>query len=248
MSRLRGFVYWLLTVGPLGMAVGWFFRDRCFDRYGAVALPETATPDIAGAIIFEVYEYPERKLIHRWLPSDVDCIELGCSIGIISRVILQKLEPTKRLVAVEASKSLVELSKANVAAAGYSSRFEVIHGAVHYQGDYVNFAEHGEHIRGKVTVAEEISANPISCVALADVLKRSDIGLFSLVMDIEGSEFDVIANDFESLSNCQVIVVEVHGDKTKTRSFISALKDGGFGLVDAKHSVFVFSRYLHENQ
>ncbi len=242
MNHLRGFIYWLLTTGPVGILTGWVFRHRCFDCAGPVALPSEAKADIAGAIIFGVYEYPERILIQRWLPRDKDCIELGCSIGIISRLILHKLEPTKRLVAVEASESLLELSRVNVAAAGHSSRFEAIHGAVHYQGDYVNFAEHGEHVRGKVAEEGNPSGILTPCITLAKIIQKHELGDFSLVMDIEGSEFDLVARDAPSLMNCQAIVAEVHGDDIKRKYFVEALQSEGFALAEVKHAVFAFVR------
>jgi FkbM family methyltransferase len=242
MHRLRGLLYWLLSAGPIGRLTGWLLRDHCFDGRGRVSLPPKATSDVVGAIVFGIYEYPERLLIRRWLPRDIDCIELGSSIGIISRVILQKLEPAKRLMAVEASESLLTLSRVNVAAAGHSSRFAAIHGAVHYQGDYVNFAEHGEHVRGKVASEGDSSGISTPCVTLAKIIQRNDLGSFSLVMDIEGSEFDLVARDAHSLMNCQAIVAEVHGDDIKKRGFVEALYSKGFSLAEFKHSVFAFVR------
>ncbi len=242
MHRLRGFIYWLLSTGPVGRLAGWFFRDHCFDSHGRVSLPPKATSDVAGAIIFGIYEYPERVLINRWLPPDLDCIELGSSIGIITRVILHRLGPTKRLVAVEASESLLALSRANVATAGYSSRFAVIHGAVHYQGDYVNFAEHGEHVRGKVAKEGNSSGISTPCITLAQIIQKKDLGSFSLVMDIEGSEFDLVAEDAHSLRNCQAIVTEIHGDDIKKRHLVETLRGEGFALAEVKHAVFAFIR------
>ena len=108
---VRGFVYWALTAGPIGAAVGTLLRHRAFDRLGPVAVPRGTKPGTIGGIVFGVYEYPERVLIERWLPADLPCIELGCSIGVISRVILAKLRADQALIGVEASKDLLELSR-----------------------------------------------------------------------------------------------------------------------------------------
>lgn len=241
-NMVRGFVYWALTAGPVGVAVGKLLRHHAFDQHGPVAVPSGTKPDVIGGIVFGIYEYPERVLIERWLPPGADCIELGCSIGVISRVILHKLQTDYQLIAVEASADLVNLAEKNVAAAGFSSRFKSMHGAVHYHGDHVIFEEHEEHIRGKVATQDKTSSISVPCTTLSRVIKSNSLGMYSLVMDIEGSEFDVITKDSESLLTCQAIIAEVHGDAQKRAHFVDSVTKCGFKLVEVKHSVFAFVR------
>ena len=241
-SHIRGFIYWLLTKGPVGTFVGTIVRRRPFDRLGPVAVPNASGPGATSAIVFGLYEYPERVLIERWLPRDCDCVELGCSIGVISRIILRKLAHPRRLVAVEASRSLLKLAEKNVASAGFSTRFTPIYGAVHYGGDTVVFTEHEEHIRGKVAEAG-LSAGAITpCVTLAQIIRTSALGSYSLVMDIEGSEFGLITNDLDSLRECETIIVELHGDEASRANFTEKLRSCGFTLAEAKHSVCAYVR------
>jgi len=238
----RGFVYWALTAGPVGVVVGRLMRHHAFDRHGPVAVPSGTKPDVIGGIVLGVYEYPERVLIERWLPPGADCIELGCSIGVISRVILHKLQTDHQLIAVEASVDLVGLAEKNVAAAGFSSRFRVIYGAVHYHGDHVIFEKHKEHIRGRISTQQKTGGITVPCTTLSRVIESGSVGMYSLVMDIEGSEFDVITEDTESLVNCQAIIAEVHGDTKSKNDFIENIEELGFKLAEAKHSVFAFVR------
>jgi FkbM family methyltransferase len=242
LSWLRGVVYWLITAGPIGLIAGRLFRHRCFDCFGPIVLPASVSYDIAGAIIFGAYEHPERKLIQQWLPTDLDCIELGCSISVISRIILHKLEATRRVFAVEASETLLDFATRNATAAGFGERFTPIHGAVHYIGEYVNFCEHGEHIRGKVASTSLSDGTPTRCITLAQIVQAYGLKRFSLVMDIEGSEFDLVAKDAYSLINCQALIVEVHGDDIKKSGFVEALSGQGFTLVEVRHAVFAFTR------
>jgi len=244
-SKVRGFIYWILTAGPIGVFAGTLLKGRVFDRFGPIAVPQKTKPDTIGAIVFGVYEYPERVLIEHWLPSDVDCIELGCSIGVISRVILKKLRADKRLTGVEASAPLLDLAKRNIAAAGFSARFNPVWGAVHYGSDSVAFAENADHIRGSVAVESTAGHTTVPCVTLAEAVAGLSAP-FSLVMDVEGSEFDVVANDSGSLANCRVIIAEVHGDTTRKAEFVEALNRGGFDLAETKHSVSAFVRRTGE--
>jgi FkbM family methyltransferase len=241
-SLLRGFAYWLLTKGPVGAATGTIFRGRAFDRLGPVAVPQGASSDTIGAIVHGVYEYPERYLISRLLPTDVDCVELGCSIGIISRVILSKLQPGYRLIAVEASQELLSLAETNMASAGFRSRSILIHGAIHYNGDFVVFANDADHIRGKIDPTGRSLGIKTPCVTLKQIIKQNNLGKFSLVMDIEGSEFNLIERDRESLDNCQAIIAELHADEATKIDFVGNLHRLGFTLIASKHSVFAFQR------
>jgi FkbM family methyltransferase len=205
-------------------------------------VPDNAKAGVIGGIAFGLYEYPERVLIGRWLPTDLDCVELGCSIGIVSRIILRKLKPMRRLLGVEASAELLDLARKNVSAAGFSSQFFPIHGAIHYDGPTVVFAHHPEHIRGKVTGSEQTEGVITPCVTLAQVIHSGGLEAYSLVIDIEGSEFDLVARDVESLVKCQAIVAELHGDEAAISGFVEDLEKAGFVVAENKHSVFAFVR------
>ena len=242
LSELRGFVYWLLTAGPIGAIAGRVFRNRCFDYLGPVLLPAKAKPEVISAVLFRVYEFQERTLINRWLPRDFDCVEFGSSIGIISRIILNRLQVNRRLFAVEASAELLALAKKNIDAAGFSTRVTTIHGAVHYAGDHVVFEEHDEHVRGRIAGAGKSKGVTTPCVTLEQVIQQSGLDRYSLVMDIEGSEFDVVAKDLKSLVACQAIIAELHGNEFTNDGFVRQLNQAGFALVDNKHSVFTFIR------
>jgi FkbM family methyltransferase len=138
---------------------------------------------------------------------------------------------------------LLDLAKINVAAAGFSSRFKSLHSAVHYHGDHVIFEEHEEHIRGRVATQEKTDGIAIPCTTLSRVIKTNFLGTYSLVMDIEGSEFDVITKDSESFTNCQAIIAEVHGDTESKNGLVKNIERMGFKLAEIKHSVFAFVRH-----
>lgn len=241
-SWLRGKIYWLITDGPVGTICGTIMRGRACDALGRVVLPEEAQAETVAAIAFGVYEYPERQLIGRWLPRDVDCVELGCSIGIISRVILSRLQPSCRLIAVEASQELLGLAKRNIQAANLSSRLVPLHGAIHYDGDYVVFANDANHIRGRVATSRHSSGTKTPCVLLNHIIRENKLQSFSLVMDIEGAEFDLIAHDIASLSGCKAMIAEIHGGEKEREEFVKTLANEGFNLMVSKHSVFAFLR------
>jgi FkbM family methyltransferase len=241
-SWLRGKIYWLITDGPVGTICGTIMRGRACDTLGRVAVPEEAKAETVAAIIFGVYEYPERLLISRWLPNDLDCVELGCSIGVISRVILSKLNPACRLIAVEASEKLLDLTRKNLQTVGAFSRFTAIHRAVHYEGETVIFASQMDHIRGRIATSGHSNGTKTPCITLKQLIEGNSLQKFSLVMDIEGSEFDVVERDSDSLTGCQAIIAEVHGDQSAKKYFTRRILNCGFALAEVKHSVCAYVR------
>jgi len=241
-SSAKSFAYWLLTEGPIGALTGAILESRVYDRRGPVIVPIATKRALIAAIVYGVYEYPERVLIRRWLPRNMNCIELGCSIGIVSRLILRSLDPSCRLIAVEASKALFNLAQTNISAAGFSDRFIPIFGAISYEGDYVEFAEQaGHHTSGRIADNRSSEGVRTPTVQLRE-LKQVLNGPYSLVMDIEGSEFDLLEKDAESLSDCYAIIAELHGDKSSETAFVKALIERGFVLAEVKHSVYAFLR------
>ena len=102
------------------------------------------------------------------------------------------------------------------------------------------FSNDKDHIRGRIDQSNSQVGTPTQCVTLSQLLKHAEAQPYSLVMDIEGSEFDLLAHDTESLVNCRAIIVELHGSKSSNETFASTLAEHSFTLAEAKHSVFAF--------
>lgn len=176
-------------------------------------------------------------MIKKHLIPSIPCIEFGASIGYISNVILSKIESTKSIVLVEASPENITALEANV---GSNRRVEVVNSAISYNGNSVLFSVGKNNLSGKILDLSGSSKNSIQVRAL----KLCEIPLsesrYSLVMDIEGAEYELIGD--ESIQNCMCIIAELHGVKEQKQAFINYLDLIGLKLVDEKHSVYVFKR------
>jgi FkbM family methyltransferase len=239
MSRVKGFAYWLATSSPLAGALGSAIRHRPFDGLGRLSLPHDISPKAVTGIACGAYEYSERYLIRKWLPRNLDVVELGASIGIISREILIRIEPQMRLVAVEALQKLVDLAKSNIGIKFSSRNWQVEQGAIAYGCDKVAFASGAEHIAGRISGE---GTQEIKATSLARILDDFGIGEYSLVMDIEGAEHEVLRNDLESLERCRCVIVELHGEQAAKDTFCRSLQSVGMHIVERKHSVAAFLR------
>jgi len=245
MQTIKGFLYWLVTESWLAWFVGFALARRPFDKYGPISLPPGASPYIVSGLVFEAYEYSERYLIRKWLPRDYGVVELGASIGVISREILHRINTAQQLTAVEADPLLAELARENIGRRFDRSRWRVLPTAIAYGGKEALFVKGREHIAGKTGFGQETNGKEffkVSARTFSSVL--SEIGLqdYSLVMDIEGAEYELIANDEEVLAQCQCVIAELHGDQMHKDAFCRVLTDIGMRMVEQKHSVVAFLR------
>lgn len=73
-----------------------------------------AHPALVASIFWGLYESAEIRFVRRYLDPDLDCLELGSGIGLVSRVIAVSLRPGRRLVCVEPREDLLACARENV--------------------------------------------------------------------------------------------------------------------------------------
>jgi len=182
-------------------------------------LPPRAPLDLRKALRRGTYQAPKRNMVTKWLPRDLPVVELGGSYGIVSHTIRRHIAPTAPLLVIEANPTLLPTCTANVALAGSSATTRVIGGALTHGAD-----------------------------ALARLLADNGItGDFSLVCDIDGAEYDLLAQDSASLARCAMIVMQINPaafiDRgSSVTAFRQMLTVAGFTLIDHQAQVIVARR------
>lgn len=234
-----------MTDSWLAWVVGTTFFRYAFDRHGRLSVPPDASPHLVSGLIFEAYEYSERYLIRKWLPRNYSVVELGASIGVISREILYRIDAHERLIAVEAVPALVDLAQANIGRRNASSRWRILPAAIAYNTQEVAFHMGEEHVAGRVAIPGRVAGEPclkVQAKTLSDILSEFAVADYSLIMDIEGAEHEVIAHDRKALSGCRCLISELHGSQADKDTFCRIVTEFGLSLVERKHSVVAFLR------
>ncbi len=179
-----------------------------------ISIPDEIPFAIKKQLMRGGYEEPERRLVDRFLDPAMPVIELGGSLGVLSAFISSKLLPQTPYVIVEANPKLVETCRQNAERGrGSHRRPIVVHCAIAYGVPEVSFPVtdnvHGNRVGGGAPDLHDVS---VTARTLADIYETiaPQSGDFSLVMDIEGSEFDVFLNDPDVLANCKLAIVETH--------------------------------------
>jgi FkbM family methyltransferase len=208
--RLKIFVARILCSPIVGKLLAACFKDRIPSRGGRI---DTANPAISARvkaqIFWGIYESAELRFIRRYLRSDLDCLELGGSLGVTGSAILRQLSPRVRLICVEANGVLLSTLHANLAQVAPIERWRVIHGAISATGKPTAFRRretYGSHVVDQPGVDTET----VPGIRLADLLDQQGLEAYTLVCDIEGGEASFLAHRDDSLRSCQQVIIELH--------------------------------------
>jgi len=89
--------------------------------------------------------------------------------------------------------------------------------------------------------SESVSVQTMNLTRLCEGLER-----YSLIMDIEGAEFDILRNDAAALSGCELAIIEVHPqhfsdqDGYTVADFVALVQDAGMQHVETIDDVLAF--------
>lgn len=202
------------------------------------------------------YEQPERNLIREFLPRNLPVVELGGSYGIVSGLVNKILDAGVPYVVVEANPLLLDLCKENTLSTNSARDLRLLNFAIDYSGEeeisfVITGGTHDSHVASDLRKLSSVDQTiTVPTITLNGLLETEGIdGQYSLICDIEGTEFDLITQDIEGLSNCACIVVEVHPrvffDLGKTvNEFVENLTRAGFQIVDTEANVIAARRIL----
>lgn len=172
-------------------------------------------------------------------PLIIDC---GAHIGLASLFFKQRY-PKSRIIAFEADPAICEVLRFNLNSFGLSD-VEVNQSAVWIHDQGVTF-ESSTDDAGKVRLespSSEISNSfLVPSMRLKTLLSHSAADLVKL--DIEGAEFEVVADCGETLRNSKLFLVEAHmfGHPQHLGSLLSTFEKNGFRymLSDLHHATWL---------
>lgn len=232
----------VLTSTPVGTAIGLAFGERIPFRGEWVDTSFAAvTPEVKGMLFWRLYETGEVQFIHRYLGSSLDVVELGGSIGAVSRHILRELGASpdaRRLVIVEANPDLLDVLAKNA-----GTQATILHRAIAYGTPSVSFNISSSSLGGSVG-GDSGRLVTVPTTTLAEILATAGLGDYALVCDIEGAEHALFANEAEALRRCKRIIIELHDFEGATAASLarSLEKDHGFRKLASRGPVYAFTR------
>ena len=236
--------------------------NRLIKRYGEMVpdQPEPievpsrwVEPHKRARIHLGLYEKDECALVAKYLNPELDTVELGCGVGVVSSKVCRQLNQRSRYVGVEGNPELVEVATRNLKRFPSIGERCIEHAVVvgRYEADrnrnfFItpgNF--HSSSIAGGNAIEEvEVVVPEIS---LSELLRRHDFGHYQLVADVEGAELEVVQHDAAALANCQQMIIELHptelnGNPVSIDNLAKTIRGLGFREATVRGEVFVFQR------
>jgi FkbM family methyltransferase len=203
-----------------------------------------------AALRWGIYEKAERNYVRKYLLPELDVVELGASLGVITLEIIQKQSRPRKLVAIEANPQLIETLKKNIEGNCTREDVEIVNAAVDYRAqDQVPFSINKDNLVSNLdgSPAEQIL---VKSIRLREILQTYAITNYALVADIEGAEAGLIMNEADALRSCRQVIIELHKTTYDGTSFsVDVLADKlktlhGFSQIASHGSVYVFEKAL----
>jgi len=231
----------------IGASIGSAFRDEIPSR-GFKFRTQGLAYQTKSQLLFRTYESAEIRAVQRHLRRDLDVIELGAGIGVVSCHIRRHINPTQHLYCVEANSAAAQIIDDNLALNGMTSGVTVVNAALAHTAEHVHFIRGATIADGRIAESScSCQGNSVPAVTLKTLLSRFGIHQYALVCDIEGSEAAMIATDSYALRKCVQIIIELHHSRYLDRQYepdelLHALCDLSFCLRTRDGNVCVLDR------
>ena len=248
----------LITRDYIGNLIAKVYRNKIPGSHGIFV--DTSNKKINGrvkaSIFWGVYESAEMRFINKHLPQNCDVIELGGSIGVISALILKKINKDQQMIVVEADTQLLPSIIDNINLNNNKVNFKILNGVISYEnndedGNATFFDSEYNTSGSKYSPKDlDIGLKVISLPALTlrSIVKQNNLGEFVLVSDIEGAESELLKYDKDVLSKCGLIFIELHNinvneEQINITFMVEQIKSLGYEVLDSDGSaVYVFKK------
>jgi FkbM family methyltransferase len=211
--------------------------------------------------IDEAPEKDEVRSIERHLPTDTDVIELGGCVGYVSSWVNLHLTADTAHVVVEANEKLLPTLQKNRRLNDCDFELYNMIYAPGSETERLNLSEsflesstNPERAKrstspGDYDIVETVEVEAIDVETLAT---ENDITEFALIVDIEGSEADLLLSELDYLeANCTRLFVEFHLHpelRERTKRAMDALDQSSFELIEENRQRETLRQNVYENK
>ena len=228
------------------------YRKKNGDTYRVHGLQVTVPEHISPGIRYILakgrpYEAEEIKLVVSILKKGTNVLELGGSIGLLSRVIRDKIGPTATHFIVEADPSLINTCRQNSEIGSEKGKTSVLHAAVAYvDTPTLEFKKGKTAHTGKIATSNEKGNINVPAIELKELIQKMPKSKeLILVSDIEGAEYEMFEKESrEVFSNFSYAIIEMHpksfqGLNKSEAEFKNIIAEKGFSIIRQEENVLL---------
>ena len=188
---------------------------------------------------YDTYESDSIELMKLIPENHLPIIELGASIGVVSCILNKKFNPVKQIV-VEANPHLIDILEQNKK--DNNCNFEIVNKAFSYQKEctfYIHKSFVASSEKGQASPSNTLKIT-VSTLTLKDLVNEKSI----LIVDIEGTEIDLINNELPLMKEkIAYVMIEFHKrltGKWNIHKAIWKLKLNGFKIIGSNEDTCIF--------
>jgi len=190
-------------------------------------------------LLSQKYEIQEFNLIQKYFQPNIDVVEFGGGIGFISCIIGKKINPLNKHIVVEPNPFLLRLLNSNRIL--NSCSFEILNRAYSSTPGFVTLDVSGPFESSRIDINSSDTVQ-IESITLRDIIDQFVLDQFLLIIDIEGAEFDLLKQEFDTLvHHCPLILIEFHDQGLSRVKFVSKLESAGYSSFE-NGDVYTFIR------
>lgn len=252
MNKIKNIAASILCSDFVGSCLASIYSNQIpswrYGRFTYDCSSEYILNSVKASIFWGIYESAEVRFVRQYLRSDLDVVELGASIGVVSTQILARIDKKKKLFAVEANPYLINTLNNNLLSNNKFNNFAIINEAINYDDkNDVKFYIEKANVNS-TTKKNEGNHVKVNSTTLSEIITLHNLSSYTLVCDIEGTEIEVLLHDNESIIKCKQLFVELHdtefkGLKYKVEDMVKLLTEKiGFNFISNYGTVYYFNR------
>src|SRR5262245_32079863 len=166
-------------------------------------LDHPTIPDsIRAAMVLGLLERAERKLVRRYIPPGLPCIEIGSSFGNVTIEIIRAIGKETPILSIDANPVLSAWLKEQVVNSNRPNHRVINVAATQFDTKNVLFCIDAGGLGSRISRDHSSECVLVEGFSLNKIVEIAGFQRFSLVCDIEGAEFDLFCNSRDLLSKC----------------------------------------------
>ena len=194
-----------------------------------------------GYFVLNRYEIHERKLIRKAVDKTASILELGGCLGVISCIANKHLLSPHNHVVVEANPNLIKTLEINKQE--NNCRFNIENVIISHK-DYIDFYISNQSFVSSSTYNSQSGASvKVKGVRPEYLEEKHNIKFDTLVMDIEGAEYNVLTENIEFIKTLHTIFMEEHPEIIgieKLNEYEAILLTCGFKKVTHENNISIW--------
>ncbi|MDY6774083.1 MAG: FkbM family methyltransferase [Candidatus Nanohaloarchaea archaeon] len=214
-----------------------FFRGSV-NRNGVELDLSEVPPRWRKIFLDEEYEAAEEKLLDAYLPRETPVIELGGGAGFIACKTCQLVDAPQAVV--EPNPEMMPVLERNRDLNGCD--FVIEEKAYHPEEKEVELSIPDSFLG--TSLEREGRTIETEATNLEDLVEEHGFEKFSLVIDIEGTEYELLEEEADILEErCEFLVVEFHPFREKDMErYRQKIRDAGFKLLESETTVEAYEK------